>query len=61
MRIGNIGRLSLVAGLLSSLAVVAGPALGQDSDLMVNSAVAPSTLDPAWACGLQEISFIQNF
>lgn len=61
MRIGNIGKLSLVAGLLSSLTMVAGPALGQDSDLVVNSAVAPSTLDPAWACGLQEISFLQNF
>jgi len=30
-------------------------------DLVVNAGVAPSTLDPAWACGLSEISFLQNF
>jgi peptide/nickel transport system substrate-binding protein len=29
--------------------------------LNVNLAVAPATLDPAWACGLWEVGFLQNF
>jgi len=31
------------------------------SALNVNLAVAPATLDPAWACGLWEVGFLQNF
>lgn len=34
---------------------------GDDSPLVVNIAVAPATLDPAWACGLPEVGFLQNF
>ena len=34
---------------------------GDDSPLVVNMAVAPATLDPAWACGLPEVGFLQNF
>jgi peptide/nickel transport system substrate-binding protein len=30
-------------------------------DLVVNIAQAPSTLDPAWGCGLFDIGFTQNF
>ncbi|WP_425033003.1 ABC transporter substrate-binding protein [Pelagibacterium sp.] len=51
----------LAAALMAGIAGLAGPVLAQNSELVVNSAVAPSTLDPAWACGLQEISFLQNF
>lgn len=61
MRIGNKGRLPLAAALLVGISGFSGIGLAQSSDLVVNSAVAPSTLDPAWACGLQEISFLQNF
>lgn len=61
MRIGNKRGLQFATALLSCMAGFAGPASAQSSDLVVNSAVAPSTLDPAWACGLQEISFLQNF
>lgn len=61
MRIGNKGKLPLAAALLVGISGFSGLALAQSPDLVVNSAVAPSTLDPAWACGLQEISFLQNF
>ncbi|MCF1742225.1 ABC transporter substrate-binding protein [Paradevosia shaoguanensis] len=46
---------------LAIAAVQATPAWAQSGDLVVNSATAPSSLDPAWACGLPEISFLQNF
>lgn len=50
-------RLALAAGV----SVLAMQASAQSSELVVNAGVAPSTLDPAWACGLPEISFLQNF
>ena len=58
--IGNAARLGaglVVAAGVSLLALQAA----QADDLVVNAGVAPSTLDPAWACGLPEISFLQNF
>lgn len=54
---GPAMRLALAAGISLS----AMQAAAQSSDLVVNMGVAPSTLDPAWACGLPEISFLQNF
>ncbi|MFT3974039.1 MAG: hypothetical protein QM699_11505 [Amaricoccus sp.] len=50
-------RLSVIA--LASGLGLAGQVMA--SDLTVNASVAPSTLDPAWACGLPEISFLSNF
>lgn len=47
--------------LAAGASVIAMQAAAQSSDLVVNAGVAPSTLDPAWACGLPEISFLQNF
>lgn len=67
---------SLVALLLSGALLLVGcggdedaPEAGDDSttptassgDLVVNIAQAPSTLDPAWGCGLYDIGFVQNF
>lgn len=46
---------------LAIAALPAVPAWAQSADLVVNSSTAPSNLDPAWACGLPEISFLQNF
>jgi peptide/nickel transport system substrate-binding protein len=37
------------------------PVRGEGGDLVVNIAQAPSTLDPAWGCGLYDIGFVQNF
>lgn len=54
---GGVLRLAIAAGA-SALAMQVS---AQSSDLIVNAGVAPSTLDPAWACGLSEISFLQNF
>ena len=54
-------RLTLSLALATGLTLAASPAFAQSSDLVVNAGVAPSTLDPAWACGLPEISFLQNF
>jgi len=53
----------LAAGLVANACVAAlvTPVEAQEKPLVVNSATAPSTLDPAWACGIDEISFIQNF
>jgi peptide/nickel transport system substrate-binding protein len=55
--------LTKVVGIstLALAAMQAMPAWAQPGDLVVNSATAPSNLDPAWACGLPEISFLQNF
>lgn len=50
-----LGGASLVILGLSALAAQA------DGAIKVNYATAPSTLDPAWACGLPELSFLQNF
>lgn len=47
--------------LATGVSLFALQASAQTSDLIVNAGVAPSTLDPAWACGLSEISFLQNF
>jgi len=47
--------------LAAGVSFIALQASAQSSDLVVNAGVAPSTLDPAWACGLSEISFLQNF
>jgi peptide/nickel transport system substrate-binding protein len=56
-------RLFTAVGIsfMAVAALQAAPAWAQTSDLVVNSSTAPSTLDPAWACGLPEISFLQNF
>lgn len=54
---GPVFRLVLAAGA----SVLAMQATAQSSDLIVNAGVAPSTLDPSWACGLAEIGFLQNF
>jgi peptide/nickel transport system substrate-binding protein len=47
--------------LAGSAPVMTTPALAQDSTMVVNIASAPSTLDPAWGCGLWDIGFAQNF
>lgn len=47
--------------LAAGASIIAMQAAAQSNDLVVNAGVAPSTLDPAWACGLPEISFLQNF
>ncbi|GGE12544.1 ABC transporter substrate-binding protein [Aureimonas endophytica] len=46
---------------LALAALCGGPAAAAPGELVVNFPTAPSTLDPAWACGLPEISFLQNF
>lgn len=56
------GRFAMTVMALSvGSSFLAVGAAAQEGDLRVNAAVAPSTLDPAWACGLPEISFLQNF
>ena len=51
----------------AAVLVVAAPggsvttAAAQGSTLILNIAAAPSTLDPAWGCGLWDIGFAQNF
>ncbi|MCC6611968.1 MAG: ABC transporter substrate-binding protein [Anaerolineae bacterium] len=59
-------RRSRVAVLL--LVIVLGMMLGigqvmaqDEAPLVVNIAVAPSTLDPGWGCTSESIGFIQNF
>lgn len=52
---GGAAAFALAVGL----GVSSGAALS--ADLVVNAGVAPSTLDPAWACGTPEISLTQNF
>ena len=59
-------RLTRCAACLLALPLaVAGPlasgARADQSTLVVNIASAPSTLDPAWGCGLWDIGFAQNF
>lgn len=54
-------RLTVGLAMAAGLSAFAAPAFAQSSDLIVNAGVTPSTLDPAWACGLSEISFLQNF
>jgi len=54
-------RLAVSLAMAAGLTMTAAPSFAQSSDLTVNAGVAPSTLDPAWACGLPEISFLQNF
>lgn len=44
----------------AAAALLSAPAFAQDA-LVVNQAVAPSSLDPSWACGASEISFVKNF
>lgn len=54
-------KLTIRLALATGASVLALQASAQSSDLIVNAGVAPSTLDPAWACGLSEISFLKNF
>jgi len=63
MRSLEMSRHPFVGGFLAAC-MFAGSvpaAFAQDDALLVNAAVAPSTLDPAWACGIEEIAYIQNF
>jgi peptide/nickel transport system substrate-binding protein len=55
--VGTFGIALLFAGVSS----FAAPAWSEESTLVVNIASAPSTLDPAWGCGLWDIGFFQNF
>jgi len=59
--VGQMSRRVAMIALAAGVSQVALQAHAQGSDLIVNAGVAPSTLDPSWACGLSEISFLQNF
>lgn len=48
--------LTMAAAAFSATTVVAAT-----RDLVVNAPTAPSTLDPAWACGVPDLGFLQNF
>ncbi|MUZ74970.1 ABC transporter substrate-binding protein [Agrobacterium vitis] len=61
-----MGMMSLMSsrllGMTAAAALLgAGTALGASGNLVVNAPTAPSTLDPAWACGVPDIGFLQNF
>lgn len=58
---GNAARRGAGFVLAAGVSLIAMQAAAQADDLVVNAGVAPSTLDPSWACGLSEISFLQNF
>jgi len=48
--------------LLLATLLLGGTGLAQGTDpLRVAFSVAPATLDPAWACGLWELGFLQTF
>lgn len=61
-------KLQRLAALLGTLVLAAtaqaalkSDAAAQESTIVLNIAAAPSTLDPAWGCGLWDIGFAQNF
>lgn len=69
-------RRSSLAAVLAFVALLLAACAGEDAaddaadttappagtgELVVNIAQAPSTLDPAWGCGLYDIGFVQNF
>lgn len=59
----NSSRFWVVLLVVASV-MLASPTLAQsssDDPLRVAFAVAPATLDPAWACGLWELGFSQHF
>lgn len=47
--------------VLMAMCHIGSLGLAQDDALVVNMATAPATLDPAWACGIWEVGFSQNF